>query len=78
MQRTRSGRLSYFKKKLYATIDLYFGLTEVYKIVCDPKDDPDALMTVPFEYNGAKQFIAYDKPAPVRTGCFEDGVAEFH
>ena len=56
-------KVKLFQKNLYATIDLYLGLTEVYKIVCDPKDDPDALMTVPFEYNGAKQFIAYDKPA---------------
>ena len=55
-------KVKLFQKNLYATIDLYLGLTEVYKIVCDPKDDPDALMTVPFEYNGAKQFIAYDKP----------------
>ena len=56
-------KVKLFQKNLYATIDLYLGLTEVYKIVSDPKDDPSALMTVPFEYNGAKQFIAYDKPA---------------
>ena len=56
-------KVKLFQKNLYATIDLLLGLAEVYKIVGDPKDDPDALMTVPFEYNGAKRFIAYDKPA---------------
>ena len=56
-------KVKLFQKNLYATIDLLLGLTEVYKIVGDPKDDPNALMTVPFEYNGAKRFIAYDKPA---------------
>ena len=56
-------KVKLFQKNLYATIDLLLGLTEVYKIVGDPKNDPNALMTVPFEYNGAKRFIAYDKPA---------------
>ena len=56
-------KVKVFQKNLYATIDLLLGLTEVYKIVGDPKDDPDALMTVPFEYKGAKRFIAYNKPA---------------
>ena len=56
-------KVKLFQKSLYATIDLLLGLAEVYKIVGDPKDDPNALMTVPFEYNGAKRFIAYDKPA---------------
>lgn len=56
-------KVKLFQKNLYATIDLLLGLAEVYKIVGDPKDDPNALMTVPFEYNGAKRFIAYDKPA---------------
>tara|TARA_B100000315_G_scaffold98990_1_gene91088 strand:+ start:156 stop:1145 length:990 start_codon:yes stop_codon:yes gene_type:complete len=56
-------KVKLFQKNLYATIDLLLGLAEVYKIVGDPKEDPSALMTVPFEYNGAKRFIAYDKPA---------------
>ena len=56
-------KVKLFQKNLYATIDLLLGLTEVYKIVGDPKDDPKVLMTVPFEYNGSKRFIAYDKPA---------------
>ncbi|MCS5646111.1 MAG: Gfo/Idh/MocA family oxidoreductase [Candidatus Marinimicrobia bacterium] len=56
-------KVKLFQKSLYATIDLLLGLAEVYKIVGDPKEDPNALMTVPFEYNGAKRFIAYDKPA---------------
>ena len=56
-------KVKLFQKNLYATIDLLLGLAEVYKIVGDPKEDPNALMTVPFEYNGVKRFIAYDKPA---------------
>ena len=56
-------KVKLFQKSLYATIDLLLGLAEVYKIVGDPKEDPNALMTVPFEYNGVKRFIAYDKPA---------------
>ena len=60
-------KIKVFQRDLYATIDLLLGLTEVYKVVSDPEENPEALMTAPFEYDGAERFIAYDKP-PVIAG----------
>lgn len=60
-------KVKVFQRDLYATIDLLLGLTEVYKVVDNPKDDPEALMTAPFEYDGSERFIAYEKP-PVLAG----------
>ena len=60
-------KVKVFQRDLYATIDLLLGLTEVYKVVGDPDEDPQALMTAPFEYGGSERFIAYDKP-PVIAG----------
>ena len=59
-------KIKVFQRDLYATIDLLLGLTEIYKVVGDPDDDSQALMTAPFEYEGSEQFIAYHKP-PVIT-----------
>ena len=56
-------KLKVFQRDLYATIDLLQGLTEIYKVINQPEDDSDALMTVPFEYDGTERFIAYEKPS---------------
>ena len=56
-------KVKVFQRDLYATIDLLLGLTEVYKVVNNPEDDPEAIMTAPFDYNGSERFIAYEKPA---------------
>lgn len=55
-------KVKVFQKDLYATIDLLLGLTEVYRVVPTPEDDPEALMTAPFDYDGKEKFIAYEKP----------------
>lgn len=55
-------KVKVFQKDLYATIDLLLGLTEVYKVVQEKEDNPDVLMTAPFEYDGTERFIAYEKP----------------
>jgi hypothetical protein len=31
--------------------------------VNNPDDNPDALITAPFDYGGSERFIAYEKPA---------------
>lgn len=56
-------KVKVFQRDLYATIDLLLGLTEVYKVVNNPDDNPEALITAPFDYGGSERFIAYEKPA---------------
>ena len=60
-------KVKVFQRDLYATIDLLLGLTEIYKVVGDPDEDSQAIMTAPFEYDGSGRFIAYHKP-PVISG----------
>jgi len=55
-------KVKLFQNKLYATIDLLLGLTEVYKIVDKPENHPKALKIVPFEHKKRKRHIIYDKP----------------
>ena len=56
-------KLKVFQRDLYATIDLLQGLTEIYKVINQSEDESNALMTVPFEYDGTERFIAYEKPS---------------
>ncbi len=60
-------KVKLFQRGLYATIDLLLGLTEIYKIVDKVEDHPQALETVPFEYNSRQRHIIYDKP-PIKGG----------
>jgi predicted dehydrogenase len=59
-------KIKLFQQDLYATIDLLKGLTEVYNIIETPEEIPNALMTVPFEYNNSERFIAYNKPPLIK------------
>jgi predicted dehydrogenase len=70
-------RVKVFQKNLYATIDLLLGLTEVYKIVDNPDNNQDAVMTVPFEYEGSERFIAYDKPPIPQTDALQMELENF-
>ena len=56
-------KIKIFQKNLYATIDLYRGLTEVYSINDKNSVKNKSLMEVPFNYKNEKKIIHYDKPA---------------
>ena len=56
-------KIKIFQKNLYATIDLYRGLTEVYSINDKNSVKNKSLMEVPFDYKNEKKIIHYDKPA---------------
>ena len=55
-------KVKIFQKNLYATMDLLLGLTEVYKIIRNKEDDPEAVMKLPLNDGGEEKFIAYEKP----------------
>ena len=70
-------KIKVFQRDLYATIDLLLGLTEVYKVIGNPDDDPDALITAPFEYDGSERFIAYEKPPVVPEDALQMELMNF-
>ena len=55
-------KIKTFQQDLYTTVDLYKGITEIYKIDNEQKNKTNYLMKVPFEYNDTKKFIIYEKP----------------
>jgi predicted dehydrogenase len=70
-------KIKVFQRDIYATIDLLLGLTEVYKVIGNPDDDPDALITAPFEYDGSERFIAYEKPPVVPEDALQMELMNF-
>ena len=55
-------KLRLFERDVYITIDFLQGLTEVYKVLDDDEEDPDALISAPLEQNGRHRKIVYEKP----------------
>ncbi len=68
-------KVKIFQKNLYATLDLLKGLTEIYKIERNTEHHSRAQKVKPFNYQGNKQFITYEKPTikkhdPLKTELF--------
>ena len=55
-------KIKTFQQNLYATVDLYKGLTEVYTISKEDLNKKSFLMSVPFNYKNKTRHIAYEKP----------------
>ena len=55
-------KIKTFQQNLYATVDLYKGLTEVYTITKEDLNKKSFLMSVPFNYKNKTRHIAYEKP----------------
>lgn len=59
-------KIKTFQQNLYTTIDLYKGLTEIYKIENNINSNQDYLLKVPFNYKGTKKHIIYEKPEIIK------------
>ena len=55
-------KIKTFQQNLYATVDLYKGLTEVYTISKEDLNKKSFLMSVPFNYKNKTRHIVYEKP----------------
>lgn len=55
-------KIKTFQQNLYATVDLYKGLTEVYTITKEDLNKKSFLMSVPFNYKNKTRHIVYEKP----------------
>jgi predicted dehydrogenase len=58
-------KIKIFQKNLYATVDLYKRITEVYSINDIDSVKNKSLVNVPFDYRGSKKLIHYDKPTVI-------------
>ena len=54
-------KLRLFEQEIYITIDFLQGLTEVYKVLDENKENPKALISAPLETNGQNRQIVYEK-----------------
>ena len=54
-------KLRLFEQEIYITIDFLQGLTEVYKVLDENKENPKALISAPVETNGQNRQIVYEK-----------------
>jgi predicted dehydrogenase len=55
-------KLRIFQSHIYIGVDFLQQLTEVYRLVGAEEVLPDAVLTMPFEFNGRRRLIAYEKP----------------
>jgi len=55
-------KLRLFQSRLYIGVDFLQQLTEVYRLLESEEDSTGALLTMPFEYNGRRRLITYEKP----------------
>lgn len=58
-------KLRIFQSHFYIGVDFLQQLTEVYRLVRPDEADPNAELTMPFEFNGRRRLITYEKP-PIR------------
>jgi predicted dehydrogenase len=55
-------KLRLFQSHLYIGVDFLQQLTEVYRLVSPEEVPSGAILTMPFEYNGRRRLISYEKP----------------
>jgi len=55
-------KLRLFQSRMYIGVDFLQQLTEVYRLVGPEEAPPEAVLTMPFEYNGRRRLITYEKP----------------
>ncbi|UCH62112.1 MAG: Gfo/Idh/MocA family oxidoreductase [Fidelibacterota bacterium] len=55
-------KLRLFQSHLYIGVDFLQQLTEVYRLLESDEDSTGALLTMPFEFNGRRRLITYEKP----------------
>jgi len=55
-------KLRLFQSRIYIGVDFLQQITEVYRLVDPEESTPEALLTMPFEFNGRRRLITYEKP----------------
>jgi predicted dehydrogenase len=55
-------KLRIFQSHFYIGVDFLQQLTEVYRLVRPDEVEPTAELTMPFEFNGRRRLITYEKP----------------
>ena len=60
--RNKVRKIKVFQKEMYATIDLLLGLTEVYRVLDEEQDDPNAIQSAALDAYGNHKKIVYEKP----------------
>jgi predicted dehydrogenase len=55
-------KLRIFQSHFYIGVDFLQQLTEVYRLVRPDEAEPTAELTMPFEFNGRRRLITYEKP----------------
>lgn len=58
-------KLRLFQRDMYVTIDFLQGLTDVYRVLNNQEDDPEAILSEFMEYRGVRRQLVYEKP-PVK------------
>jgi len=56
-------KLRLFQSEMYISIDYQQQLAEIYRLVGGDAPTADGLISTPFEYNGRRRNITYEKPA---------------
>lgn len=55
-------KLRLFQSHMYIGVDFLQQTTEIYQLIDPLEKQPDALLTMPFEFNGRRKLITYEKP----------------
>ena len=55
-------KLRLFQSHMYIGVDFLQQTTEVYQLTDPIEKQPDALLTMPFEFSGRRKLITYEKP----------------
>ncbi len=75
--RNKIRKIKVFQKEMYATIDLLLGLTEVYRVLDEDQDNPDAIESAALDAYGNHKKIVYEKPDVNQFDALERELANF-
>lgn len=75
--RNKIRKIKVFQKEMYATIDLLLGLTEIYRVLDEKQDDPNAIESAALDTYGNHKKIVYEKPDVNQFDALEMELANF-
>ena len=75
--RNKVRKIKIFQQDMYVTIDFLLGLTEIYRVLDDEQDEPDAIETVPLDSYGSHKKIVYEKPDISQFDALEMELSNF-
>ncbi len=75
--RNKVRKIKVFQKEMYATIDLLLGLTEIYRVLDEDQDDPNAIESAALDEYGSHKKIVYEKPNVDQLDALETELSNF-